>query len=119
MGCSLLPCKKKRPRNIRGRLRCDFLETFLETGSRGELVINLVVVLHFGHFDTVPSARGQRSAAARLQIRIAAFDIGAENLGGPFGFLEVFNSRVDVVRQKTLRRTQVLDLGDLPVRARS
>src|SRR4029077_7027140 len=70
------------------------------------------------HFDD--SAKGTRTAirGGTLQFRVAAFDVGTQELGGPFGLLEVFNSGVDVVRQKALRRTEILDLGSLAVQSR-
>src|SRR5579862_3870545 len=84
-------------------------QSFLELVPE-ELVIHLVVELHFLCLYECPQ---QARAAVRrpfLQVGVAALHVFAEQLRRPRGVAEILNRRVDVVGQKTLRLTQVFNV---------
>src|SRR5690242_9447298 len=82
-----------------------------------ELVIDLVMELHFRNFDE--RAQQPRAAVRRtlLEICVPALDVFAEQFGSPGRLVEVVESVVDVVRQVPLGGPQICDLGDVAVDA--
>src|SRR5271165_4419786 len=104
-----------------GQLIVQWPGLVLKSGSRApalqmgleevpeELVVDLVVVLDFGGFDEGAEGAGTAVGGGMFQIGIAGFDVGAEKLGGPIGFLEVLDGRVDVVGEISLGLAKVFD----------
>src|SRR5205085_6117242 len=82
-----------------------------------ELVVDFVVELHLLRFHN--RAEGPRTAirGRALHFRITGLDVGAQECGGPLGLLKVFDGRVDVVREIAFGGPQVLDFGDIAVKA--
>ncbi len=82
------------------------------------LVVNVVMVLDFRRL--YERAQQSRTTVSRrlFQVGIAALHIVAKELGGPIGFPEVFNRRIDVVRQIAFGLAQVLDLGRIALQCR-
>src|SRR6202162_3694816 len=82
-----------------------------------ELVVDVVVILHLGRLHE--GSQQTRTAVCRrlLQISVAAFHVFTEKIGRPLCFAEVFESRVDVVRQVALGLAEVLDLRGIAVDA--
>src|SRR6267378_1429934 len=67
-----------------------------------ELVVYFVVILDFRHFDEC--AEGPRAAvgSGALQIGVPSLHVPAEQLRGPVSLLEIFERRIDVVREVAL-----------------
>src|ERR1700730_17822707 len=76
-----------------------------------------MVELHLGSFNN--RAQVSRAAVGRsaLQVNVTSLDVGAEKLGGPIGFFEVFERRVNVVRQIPLGGAQSLNFRNLPIQS--
>ena len=76
-----------------------------------------MVVLHFGRLYK----RAERTRAAvrgsLLEVCVTALNISAQQLRGPFRFLEIFQRRVDVVWQVAFCLAQVLDLRGVAIQA--
>src|ERR1700722_9591223 len=81
------------------------------------LVVDLMMELHLRSFYESPESASAAVRGGLFQVGIAAFDIFAEQGFRPIGFAEVFDCRVNVVRQVTLRLAQVLDLRGLAIQA--
>src|SRR3984957_4690383 len=94
------------------RQNCNVLEQVPE-----ELVVDVVVILHLGRLHE--GSQQTRTAVRRclLQISIAAFYVFTQQICRPLCFAEVFESRVDVVRQVALGLPEVLDLRGIAVDA--
>src|SRR6267378_3183621 len=99
-----------------GAFCTTFAEIFLELVPQ-ELVVHLVVELDLGDFHYGPQRARTAVRRAAFQIRVAGLDVSSEERRGPLRLLEVFQRRVNVVREVPLRRAQILDLGDLAVEA--
>jgi len=79
-----------------------------------ELVVDLMVVLHFGGFDEGAERARAAIGGSAFQVGVAAFDVGAEELGGPVGFFKMVDGRVDVVRKIPLGLAKILDFEVSP-----
>src|SRR5882762_4901712 len=99
-------------RSGRGRPLLHSLPLCLEHVPE-ELVVDLVVVLHFGSLNE--SSQQARTTIRRglLEVGVAALDVFTEKLRGPVGFAKVLEGIVDVVGQVAGSLPQILDLGGL------
>src|SRR4029077_295395 len=93
-------------------------ETSLLEQIPQELVIDLVVILNFGGFHE--SAEMARAAVRRrlLQFRVTAFHIFAQQFRCPSGLAEIFERRVNIVRQVAFRLPEIFDLRRLALESR-
>src|SRR5437667_4938186 len=64
-----------------------------------KLVVHLVVELHLGDLHHRAERAGATICGDALQLRVAAFDVRAKERGGPLRLFEVFECRVNIVRQ--------------------
>src|SRR6266404_7483844 len=80
-----------------------------------ELVVNLMVVLHFRRFHECPKRARAAVRGSAFQVRETSLYIGAQQLGCPPRLFKVFERRIDVVRQIALRLAQVLDFRGFAV----
>jgi hypothetical protein len=73
------------------------------------------MVLDFGRFDE--SAESARTAVGggAFQVGVAAFDVGAEELGGPVGLFEEFDGGVDLVGRIDIKKNKLFDLENLTI----
>src|ERR1700737_653447 len=82
-----------------------------------ERIVDLVVVLNFGGFDESAEGAGKAIRGGLFQIGIPSLDVGSEKFGGPFGFAEVIECDVDVVREIALGLAKILDFGSFAFEA--
>src|SRR5271165_6380858 len=97
---------RNQPGNISAPNRSGALRTFCVCNSAQflelvpeELVIDVVVILHFWRLHESSQEARTTVRGSLLQVSIASFHICAEQLGGPFGVAEVLQSIVDVIGQ--------------------
>src|SRR4051794_29473851 len=93
---SIVRIRKRRPRGLKQVPQ--------------KLVVDIVVVLHFGRFHECAELARAAIGGGAFQIGIALLDVLAEDLRRPGGLIELFDRLVNVVRQVAFCLAQVLDL---------
>src|SRR6266403_468179 len=106
--------KNKAPPIKSEALSTSLVAVFLEEVPQ-KLVVDFMVKLHLGSLHNRAQVSRAAVGGTALQVNVAGLDVGAEKLGGPISFLEVFKRRVDVIRQVALGGAQSFDFCNLPV----